>query len=209
MSVSRQLHNSSSAQSGQTVATDSLNVHNSNSALIRALISASFNPQIARISYPDKKFAASHTGAVELDPEAKTIKYFSEDNGRVFVHPSSTLFDAQGFAGGSAAVFMSYFAKMATSKIFIRELTPFNAFTALMFGGPLEVDTMGRGIVLDGWLRIRGWARIGVLAGRLRGILDSVLREMAENPEAWSQSGEVDEIVKIVRRLIEFDGMDR
>ncbi|KAJ9637746.1 putative ATP-dependent RNA helicase ucp12 [Coniosporium tulheliwenetii] len=56
-----------------------------------------FNPQIARIELPDQKFAASVSGAVALDPEARTIKYFNQDNGRVFVHPSSTLFDAQAF----------------------------------------------------------------------------------------------------------------
>lgn len=76
---------------------------------------------MARIDFPDKKFAPSMTGAVELDPEAKTIKYFNQENGRVFVHPSSTVFDAQGFPGHS--VYMSYFTKMATSKVFIRDLT--------------------------------------------------------------------------------------
>ncbi|KAI4172524.1 MAG: hypothetical protein LQ346_008593, partial [Caloplaca aetnensis] len=77
----------------------SLNAHNSNPALLRALIAGSFNPQIARIDFPDKKFAASSSGAVELDPEARTIEFFNQDNGRVFVHPSSTLFDAQSFVG--------------------------------------------------------------------------------------------------------------
>lgn len=97
------------------------NRYNSNDALLRALIAGAFNPQISRIELPDKKFAASVSGAVELDPEAKTIKYFNQDNGRVFVHPSSTLFDAQTFPNN--AKFMSYFNKMATSKVFIRDLT--------------------------------------------------------------------------------------
>jgi ATP-dependent RNA helicase DHX57 len=99
----------------------SLNKNNSNTALLRSLCAGAFNPQLARIDLPDKKFAASISGAVELDPEAKTIKYFNQENGRVFVHPSSTVFDAQGFPGG--CVFMSYFNKMATSKVFIRDLT--------------------------------------------------------------------------------------
>lgn len=99
----------------------SLNKHCSNTSLLRSLIAGSFNPQLARIDFPDKKFAPSISGAVELDPEAKTIKYFNQENGRVFVHPSSTVFDAQGFPGNS--VYMSYFNKMATSKVFIRDLT--------------------------------------------------------------------------------------
>ena len=99
----------------------SLNANSANSALLRSLIAGAFNPQIARIDFPDKKFAQSISGAVELDPEARTIKYFNQENGRVFVHPSSTVFDAQTFPGN--AKYMSYFNKMATSKVFIRDLT--------------------------------------------------------------------------------------
>jgi ATP-dependent RNA helicase DHX57 len=101
--------------------TKTLNRDNSNSMLLRALIAGALNPQIARIEFPDKKYSASMAGAVELDPEAKTIKYFNQDNGRVFVHPSSVLFDAQSFSGSGS--YVSYFSKMATSKTFIRELT--------------------------------------------------------------------------------------
>ncbi|KAI4284465.1 MAG: hypothetical protein L6R35_004909 [Caloplaca aegaea] len=183
----------------------SLNAHNSSPALIRALVAGSFYPQIARIDFPNKKFATSSSGAIELDPEARTIKFFNQDNGRVFVHPSSTLFDAQGFVGN--AVYMSYFNKMATSKVFLRELTPFNAYTLLLFGGgPIVLDTLGRGLVMDGWLRLRGWARIGVLVSRLRMILDEALAKKIEDP-GMDITGS--EIVGIVRRLVELDGMDR
>ena len=99
----------------------SLNQHNANNALLRALVASSFNPQLARIDFPDQKFAPSISGAIPMDPEARTIKFFNQENGRVFVHPSSTLFGAQTFIGGSA--YLSYFHKMATSKVFIRELT--------------------------------------------------------------------------------------
>lgn len=91
-----------------------------NTSLLQALIAGSFNPQIAQISFPDKKFAASMTGTIELDPDARTIKYFNRENGRVFIHPSSSLFSIQNFAN---AAYISYFSKMETSKVFIRELT--------------------------------------------------------------------------------------
>jgi HrpA-like RNA helicase len=91
------------------------------SQLLRALIASAFTPQIARIQYPDKKFANSVSGAVELDPEARSIKFFNQENGRVFVHPSSTLFGSQSFAG--SASYMSYFSIISTSKVFIRDLT--------------------------------------------------------------------------------------
>lgn len=92
--------------------------------LLRAVTAAAFTPQIARIQFPDKKFASSLSGAVELDPEARMIKYFAQDHGRVFVHPGSTLFGTQGFAGlGGRIGFVSYFSMVETSKVFIRDLT--------------------------------------------------------------------------------------
>ena len=65
---------------------DSFNTHSDNNALVRSIIAASLHPHFLRIDFPSKKFAASHTGTVELDPEARTIKFFSEDNSRSFVH---------------------------------------------------------------------------------------------------------------------------
>ncbi|KAF2252222.1 DEAD/DEAH box helicase-like protein [Trematosphaeria pertusa] len=181
------------------------NAQNGNDALIRALIAGSFNPQIARIQLPDKKFAAGISGAVELDPEAREIKYFNQENGRVFVHPSSTLFSSQTFP--SNAAFMSYFNKMATSKIFIRELTPFNAYSLLMFAGDIRVDTLGRGLVIDEWIRLRGWARIGVLVSRLRGMLDRVLETKVQEPGKEFSEREK-QVVDVVRWMVERDGLD-
>jgi HrpA-like RNA helicase len=182
-----------------------LNRNNGNDALLRALIAGAFHPQLARIQLPDKKFAAGIAGAVELEHEARTIKYFNQDNGRVFVHPSSILFDAQTFS--SNAAFVAYFNKMATSKVFIRELTPFNAYSLLMFAGNIAVDTLGRGLVVDDWVRLRGWARIGVLVSRLRAMLDKVLERKAREP-GWEVSGSELEVVDCVRWLVERDGLD-
>lgn len=179
--------------------------HNANDALLRAIIAASFNPQIARIQLPEKKFAAGIAGAVELDPEARQIKYFNHENGRVFVHPSSTLFSSQTFP--SNASFVTYFNKMATSKIFIRDITPLNAYSLLMFAGGIQVDTLGRGLVVDEWIRLRGWARIGVLVSRLRGMLDKVLESMVKFP-GQEMNKRQREIIDVVRHLVERDGLD-
>ncbi|KAG6312513.1 hypothetical protein E4U44_003285 [Claviceps purpurea] len=174
-----------------------------NIQLLRALIASAFTPQIARIQYPDKKYVSSMSGAKELDPEAKAIKYFNQENGRVFVHPGSTVFDSQGFSGN--AMYMSYFSIISTSKIFIRDLTPFNVFTLLLFSGPIELDTLGRGLLVDGWLRLRGWARIGVLVARLRGMVDDLIAQKVENPGV--DLGE-EAVIKMVVKLIELNGMD-
>ncbi len=59
---------------------------------------------------------------------------------------------------------------------------------------------------MDGWLRMRGWARIGVLVSRLRSMLDEVLARKIEDP-GLDLSG--DEVVGVVRRLVEKNGLDQ
>jgi ATP-dependent RNA helicase DHX57 len=191
--------------SANSSAHSNYNKHNANDALLRALIAGSFNPQIARIQLPDKKFAAGIAGAVELDPSAREIKYFNQENGRVFVHPSSTLFASQTFPHNAS--FVAYFNKMATSKVFIRDITPFNAYSLLLFAGDIKVDTLGRGLVVDEWIRLRGWARIGVLVSRLRGMLDGVLESMVQEP-GQGISGRQSEVIDVVRWMVERDGLD-
>jgi len=61
-------------------------------------------------------------------------------------------------------------------------------------------------LVVDGWLRLRGWARIGVLVSRLRMMLDEVLARKIDDP-GMELGG--NDIVDIARRLVELDGMDR
>lgn len=68
------------------------------------------------------------------------------------------------------------------------------------------LDTLGRGLVIDGWLRIRGWARIGVLVSRLRIMLDEALARKIKDPALDLSS---DEVVNVVRNLVEKDGLDQ
>lgn len=72
---------------------------------------------------------------------------------------------------------------------------------------------MGRGIVVDGWLRLRGWARIGVLVSRLRMMLDSVLAARIDNPSASSLGGAGEEleakVIELVTKLVEYNGLDQ
>ena len=206
-----------------------LNKNNDNSALHRALIAASLTPQTARIQFPSKKFATSISGAKELDPEARTIKYFdhpqdsssgldsrltgpqhaasSSLGSRLFIHPSSILFTAQNFP--SNATFLSYFTKLSTSKLFVRDLTPFNLYTLLLFGSGVTVVPEQGGLLVDGgWIKVRGWARIGVLISRLRTLLDDVLRRRVEDTAVgWTADDR--KVVDLVRRCVEFNGLDR
>ncbi len=82
----------------------------------------------------------------------------------------------------------------------------FNIFTLLLFSGaPIRLDTLGRGLVVDNWLRLRGWARIGVLISRLRAMVDDVIALKMQDPALDLADNDV---IKTVVKLIELDGLD-
>ena len=69
---------------------------------------------------------------------------------------------------------------------------------------------MGRGLIVDGWLRLRGWARIGVLVSRLRMMLDDILAAKIDNPNASNTSSDAEErVIGVVKRLVELNGLDQ
>lgn len=247
---------STTSQPAQASSVDLLTHHNNSFSLIRAIIGAAFTPHIARIQMPDKRFQQISSGAVEVDPEARMIKYFdgpggAGGGGRVFVHPGSTLFDAKSFVG--EASFVAWWVKMSVGrqeeltaaaglqrgavsapavagtvlgaeqvkeKVTIRELTPVGTYPLLLLGGELRVDTLGRGMIVDGWIRVQGWGRIGVLVGMVRKLIEEVLKDRfivgnSETPKA--QTGMVEdaerkrlvkerEVMNLVRKLIEGEG---
>lgn len=86
-----------------------LNKNNDNFDIVRAIITGSFTPQLARVQLPDAKYAQTLGGAVEIDPDAKKTKFWIRNEKyieeildskeskelpatRVFIHPSSMLF---------------------------------------------------------------------------------------------------------------------
>jgi HrpA-like RNA helicase len=89
-----------------------LNRNNENFAVLRAIITGSFYPQIARVQLPDTKFVKSTSGTIAVDPDAKKTKFWIRNENfvesvakgqsssseelpatRAFVHPSSVVFD--------------------------------------------------------------------------------------------------------------------
>jgi len=91
------------------------NENNSNYTIVRAIITGSFTPQLARVQLPDPKYAQTLVGAVEIDPDAKLTKfwirnekYIEQANSggpieelpatRAFIHPSSMLFSTNSGA---------------------------------------------------------------------------------------------------------------
>ncbi|ODV90774.1 hypothetical protein CANCADRAFT_110676 [Tortispora caseinolytica NRRL Y-17796] len=142
--------------------------------LLKSLISAALYPNTCRIVKPDPKYRNMAHGTLEVDPDAKSIKFFSKANNRVFIHPSSTLFDCQSYA--SNICFMNYASNINSSKSFIQELTPCSIHPILLLNNvEITIDGSGYGLLLGGWARFKCWARIGVLLRSLQRLFDLVL----------------------------------
>lgn len=86
------------------------NRNNGNLALVRAIITGAFYPNIARVQLPDPKYVQLSVGAIEQDPDFRQVKYWvrndqyvdkirRNDNldgdlpaNRAFIHPLSLMF---------------------------------------------------------------------------------------------------------------------
>lgn len=66
----------------------------------------------------------------------------------------------------------------------------------------MEVDPQGRGITLDGWIRLRAWGRIGVVVKRLRELLDDAVDGILDGGGGGSNA----EVLACVEKLIEDNG---
>ena len=181
-----------------------LSKYSSNESLVRSLVGAALYPNIARIVLPATKYEKLSSGSLALDPEAKTIKFFSstetldDRDERVFIHPGSTLFSATSFIDTSP--FAAFFTRVQTSKIFLRDVTPVNAFAVMLLcGDKIEIDHLGRGVRVCG-LRMKAWARIGTLIAVLRRLLDERLKWKIERPELDVLD---DDVVVCLRKLVQ------
>ncbi|TID19229.1 hypothetical protein CANINC_003799 [Pichia inconspicua] len=204
---------------------DKLNRNNNNIYMIKSIITAASYPQIARVELPDTKYAQSSSGAIALDPEFKKIKYWcrnekysrllargemdtsKEDiypSTRIFMHPSSSLFINEEKTTMNPT-FIVYNDSQETSKLYAYNITPTSTISILLFGGQITYDLStsithlkSKGIVMDNWLPIRTWCKNGVLIGKLRILLDQIIKIKLDNP----QTDEGDDVLKVIEQLV-------
>ncbi|WWC89843.1 uncharacterized protein L201_004771 [Kwoniella dendrophila CBS 6074] len=171
--------------------------------LVKGVIVGGLYPRIARISMPKAQFERVQQGAIQKDHEAKEVKMFDQ-SGRVFIHPTSVLFNESGFRSG----YLAYFAKAETSKVFLRDATEVPLYGLLLFGGSITINHWAGGIMIgkDGFVKLRAGTRIGVLCSQLRRLLDAQLSEQIESPHGVDMSGH-EEVVSAMMDLLRRDGL--
>lgn len=182
---------------------ESLNKYNEDYATVRAIISASLQPNTAEIVFPQQKYMSTSSGAVQKDgvDDARQIKYFKNTGERVFTHPRSLLFGATDFVDGSR--YVSYGAAMMTSKHFIAEITPLSTYALILFSGRVDVDPLGNGIIVDKWTGLKCWPRAGILLQFLQQLLGVLMERKFRDPSSNFINHPV---IKLVHDLIESDG---
>lgn len=186
--------------------------------VLRSVIMAGLWPAVVRIDLPSAKFDQSSSGTVQREAEARQVKYFDR-NGRVFLHPSSTLFSCKGFESS----YLTTFAKGSTgagpeSKVYLRDATEVPLFGLLLFGGKLKINHFAGGIGIgsnqsnaggkdENWVRLRANARIGVLCAQLRRLLDAVLDQAIDEPQDMFAAPGCKEVLSIISQVLQRDGL--
>ncbi|KAJ1920222.1 helicase [Mycoemilia scoparia] len=201
--------------------------------LLKSVIFAGLFPHIAKIKMPRQKYEKVMDGTVELENEAKDVRFFSIDfdaqsttantsidlnstktkskwldalyrDMRVFIHPQSMVFDETQFK----SPFLTYFIRTAsaqTGKVHLRDATVIGLYSVLFFGPSLHVDHDYQTIsVGKNAIFFRSWPRIGVLVTYLRQLLDELLSRRLADPSIDISTHPV---VKIVTDLIVSDGI--
>ncbi|WRT67429.1 uncharacterized protein IL334_004400 [Kwoniella shivajii] len=178
-------------------------VHSKIDNLVKGVIVGGLYPRIARIAMPKAQFERVQQGAIQKDHEAKEVKMF-DSSGRVFIHPTSVLFNESGFKSG----YLTYFGKAETSKVFLRDATEVPLYGLLLFGGGITINHWAGGIMIgkDGFVKLRAGTRIGVLCSQLRRLLDAQLAEQIESPHGIDMSGH-EEVIGAMMALLQRDGL--
>lgn len=188
----------------------------SHTGVLRSIILAGLWPAVVRIDTPSAKFDQSSSGTVQRDPEARQVKYFDR-NGRVFLHPSSTLFHCKGFDSSYLTTFSKSSSGTGDSKVFLRDATEVPLFGLLLFGGKLKINHFAGGISIgsnqphlqggENWVRLRANARIGVLCAQLRRLLDAVMESAIDDPRGMFEGEGGKEVLGVIGEVLERDGL--
>jgi len=179
-------------------------VNSENTNLVKAIVFGGLWPRIARVALPKATFDQVASGTVQRERVAKQFKMFVQDQGRVFLHPSSVLFGVASYK----SPFLTYFSMSTTSKTFLRDATEIPIYALLLFASRFSINHIRGGITLgkNGWIQLRAWARIGVLVTQLRHLLDAQLNESLEQVQIVDL-GEHNPVIHAMLKLITHDGL--
>eukprot|EP00271_Cylindrocystis_brebissonii_P016940 TRINITY_DN4199_c0_g3_i1.p1 TRINITY_DN4199_c0_g3~~TRINITY_DN4199_c0_g3_i1.p1 ORF type:complete len:416 (-),score=36.57 TRINITY_DN4199_c0_g3_i1:441-1598(-) len=170
-------YNRGSRSAGKASGPHSLDTNAQNGRVVKAVICAGLYPHIVRVQHPKTLYVQQVGGAVAQDAAAHEIRFYTREDGRVFIHPGSVNFSARRFD----SVWLAYGEKVKTSKVFVRESSMVPTYALLLFGGAIEVEHERQIVRVDQWMEFQAPARIAVLVKELRGRVDEALLQKIED----------------------------
>lgn len=175
----------------------SVNQFGDNVRVLKAVLCAALYPNVIRVDPPDTRYHEVASGTIANIPEAKRLRLRSKEGERLFLHPESVNFEEGNFE----TRWLAYFAKVKTSRLFIRDSTMVSPYAIMLFGGEIEVQHKKGQMSVDSWMIFRAPARVAVLARELRRELDGLLMRKFEYPD-YDLNNESKAVKDAIIRLI-------
>jgi ATP-dependent RNA helicase DHX57 len=150
------------------------------------------------VRHPQAVYAETANGNIAKANDAKSLRYFTQREGRVFLHPRTVNFTE----GHYESPWLVYHSLVSTTKLFVQDTSMIHPKGLLLFGGTMEVLHDKKQILMDNWIRFRAPAQIAVLIREMRKALDVVLQEMIVRPECCSESATNPVVEAITQMLV-------
>lgn len=128
-----------------------MNANSENYRLLGALLCAALYPNVVKVFTPEKSFTMTAGGAVSRQPLPSELKFKTNHDGYVNIHPSSV----NSEVGHFPSPFLVYQEKVKTSRIFIRDCTMIALIPLVLFSGRKIRIQMHGGefiIIIDDWI---------------------------------------------------------
>ncbi|GAB4848110.1 hypothetical protein Ancab_002774 [Ancistrocladus abbreviatus] len=172
------------------------NKYAGHSPVIKAILCAGLYPNVAATV---EGIYAPGLGNLRQSLQSMTKGYpaWYDRRREVYIHPSSVNSGLKAFQ----YPFLVFLEKVETNKVFLRDTTIISPYSILLFGGSISIQHQMELVTIDGWLKLTAAAQTAVLFKELRLTLDSVLKDLINNPERVAVDDEV--VQSIIHLLLE------
>lgn len=160
-----------------------MNSNSENNRLLSALLCAALYPNVVKVLTPEKSFTMSVAGAVPRQPLPKELRFKTNQDGYVFIHPSSI----NSACGHFTSPFLVFQEKVKTSKVYIRECTMVPLLPLVLFSGSritIELHS-GEFVILlqDGWILMQAATlQVAEMVKLIRTELETLLEQKIRDP---------------------------
>jgi len=162
----------------------STNIQNQDIGLLRAVLTAAFYPNVARI-LPSK---------VKVEASERQVCNCHTQQGHATVHPSSI----NRFLGADSHLI--YVEKIRSrDRVYLRDCSLTSPFSILLFGGDIDVLHNQQLVVIDRWIKYKTFARTGVIFKELRHLLDDLLQQKIDSPQTNITE---DPVIRVLQEIL-------